>query len=511
MMKTLSPHQHAALATLLQRLAQSTISLELTERFTTSGHCLYVVGGAVRDALLCRVGSEVGGGDLDLTTDAPPEVVLSLIRRDNWAHEVWTQGERFGTIGATRNGQRIEITTFRAEAYDPGSRNPQVRFGSSIEEDLGRRDFAMNAMAVRLPDGELIDPFGGLEDLATARLRTPGSAVQSFDDDPLRMMRVARFVAQLGVRPVEDVVEALRLRAPRLQIVARERVRDELNKLLLAPDPAAGLQLLVRTGLADSFLPELPALALEQDPVHRHKDVLAHTIAVVERAAALDTDRPDLVLRLAALLHDIGKPRTRRVDSSGVSFHHHEVVGARMAEHRLRELRYPSHMTAEISELIALHLRFHTYRMGWTDSAVRRYVRDAGAQVERLNRLVRSDCTTRNAAKARELSGYMDSLEERLVQMRASEELASIRPPLDGLQVMAILGLGPGPLVGKALHHLLELRLDRGPMSVEEATEELKRWAAEQGVDVKESSPAEGLENTPAETGAIPLEGKPMT
>jgi poly(A) polymerase len=412
---------------------------------------------------------------------------VALVRR--WADSVWLQGARYGTVGVRKDGLDLEITTFRSDVYREDSRKPEVTFSRSVTDDLARRDFTVNAMAVRLPDGQFVDPYGGLADLANRRLRTPTSPAVSFDDDPLRMLRVARFAAQLELVPTPETVQGVKDRSQRLAIVSRERIRDELNKLLLGRAPAKGLWLVVQTGLAEQFLPELPALALEQDPVHRHKDVLRHSIAVVERATAFDADAPDLTLRMAALLHDIGKPRTRRIEPDGVSFHLHEVVGARMASRRLTELRYPSDFIADVHQLILLHLRFHTYRLGWTDSAVRRYVRDAGHLLDRLNLLVRSDCTTRNAFRARQLAAYSDELEQRIARLAAEEELAKIRPPLDGRQVMAILSIPPGPLVGRALDHLLELRLDRGPMEEDEARRELLAWAEANGVALPDRPP----------------------
>jgi poly(A) polymerase len=461
-MHELSPAQREALGALLNAAPFARVVRDLGRRFAERGHELYLVGGTVRDALLDRT---VPDADIDLTTDATPDQVLAVVRARNWSDGVWLQGARFGTVGVRKGSFKLEITTFRSDSYREDSRKPEVTFGHSIEEDLARRDFTVNAMAMRLPDGPFIDPHGGLGDLAAKRLRTPSSPAVSFDDDPLRMLRAARFAAQLELTPTP------------------ERIRDELSKLLLGRAPAKGLWLAVNTRLADEFLPELPALALEQDPVHRHKDVLRHTIAVVERATAFDADKPDLTLRMAALLHDIGKPRTRRVGPEGVTFHHHEVVGAKMAEHRLTELRFPSDFIADVRQLVLLHLRFHTYRLGWSDSAVRRYVRDAGPLLDRLNFLVRADCTTRNVFKARQLAAYSDELEERIARLEAEEELASIRPPLDGRQVMSLLGIPPGPLVGKALAHLLELRLDRGPMSEEEAVAALRAWAKEQGLE----------------------------
>ncbi len=479
-MSSLSPDQERALAELVKASPAAKAALQLGERFARAGHELYLVGGTVRDALLRRPSP-----DIDLTTDATPDQILAIVRRGGWADAVRTQGVRFGTVAVAKGDLWLDITTFRADVYRPDSRKPEVRFGRTIEDDLARRDFTVNAMAVRLPDGRFVDPHGGLADLTAGRLRTPAEPIASFDDDPLRMLRAARFAAQLELVPARDVLAGIVERRARLAIVSRERIRDELSKLLCGRAPAKGLWILVDTGLADQFLPELPALALEQDPVHRHKDVLRHTIAVVERATAFDADDPDLTLRMAALLHDIGKPRTRRVGPDGVSFHLHEVVGARMAEQRLTELRYPNDFVHDVRELVVLHLRFHTYRLGWTDAAVRRYVRDAGPLLERLNALVRSDCTTRNPAKARELAKLADELEARTARLKAQEELASIRPPLDGRQVMELLGIPPGPTVGKALAYLLERRLDEGPIEPDRARRMLLEWAEREGVQVR--------------------------
>ena len=446
-------------------------SAPLAERFSAAGHRLFLVGGVVRDALLDRL---TDGGDLDFTTDALPDDIEAIVRPI--AGAVWTQGKRFGTIGCTVGGRRYEITTHRAEAYDPDSRKPEVAFGDDVEDDLSRRDFTVNAMALRLPALELVDPFGGLEDLAAGRLRTPLDPEASFSDDPLRMLRAARFVAGYGLEPEPRLVEAIRLLADRIRIVSPERIREELDKLLVLPDPEAGLWLIVRTGLADRFLPELTALALEQDPIHRHKDVLAHTIAVVGKT------RPDRVLRLAALFHDVGKPRTRAFGPEGVSFHHHDVVGARMARARMHELRYGNDDVDQVGRLVELHLRFHTYQMGWTDSALRRYARDAGDLLERLNELTRADCTTRNQAKARALDRRMDELEARLAELREREALEAIRPELDGSAVMDVLGIPPGPVVGRALAFLLEIRLEEGLVGPDEARRRLVEWwAAEAG------------------------------
>jgi len=457
----------------------------LAERFAAAGHQLYLVGGSVRDLFLGRAGEE---RDLDFTTDARPEETEAILR--DLAEAVWLPGKAWGTIGCRWQGRRLEITTHRAEAYRPDSRKPQVVFGDDVTVDLSRRDFTVNAMALRLPakqgeEPELLDPHGGLADLAARRLRTPLSPEESFGDDPLRMLRAARFLAGLGLEPDPELVAAVRAMAERLSIVSVERIRDELNELLVVPKPSPGLAFLVGTGLAAQFLPELPALALEQDPIHRHKDVLAHTLAVVDKT------QPDLLLRLAALLHDIGKPSTRAYGPDGVTFHHHDVVGARMARERLRALRYPAEDVEVVSRLVELHLRFHTYRLGWTDRAVRRYVRDAGPLLDRLNELTRCDCTTRNAAKARALARRMDELERRIAELRAREELDAIRPDLDGRQVMAQLGIPPGPLVGEALTFLLELRLDEGPLGEEEARRRLDQWwAARQGAGGPPSPPA---------------------
>jgi poly(A) polymerase len=456
----------------------------LAERFTTAGHSLYLVGGPVRDALLGRISA-----DLDFATDAPPERVLELIRG---LGPTWTTGITFGTVGVQLSSggadYRCEITTFRADRYDPDSRKPEVAYGDSIEADLGRRDFTVNAMAVALPLAAahpVVDPFGGLDDLAHRVLRTPATPEESFSDDPLRMVRAARFAAQLGFDVDPAAVTAMTAMADRLSIVSAERIRDELTKLLLAAQPRRGVELLVGTGLAEVFLPELARLRDTVDEHRRHKDVYAHTLTVLEQAMALETDGPDLVLRLAAVLHDIGKPKTKAVGPGGkVSFHHHEVVGAAMTKARLSALRYPREVVEQVSRLVELHLRFHGYAEGeWTDSAVRRYVRDAGPLLSRLHQLTRSDCTTRNAAKARALARAYDSLEQRIAELTAQEDLDRIRPDLDGNDIMQLLGLPPGPLVGAAYRHLLALRLDRGPMPREEAVAALEAWAVEQGLE----------------------------
>jgi poly(A) polymerase len=442
---------------------------QLARRLRDGGHAAYLVGGTVRDALLGQAHE-----DVDLATDARPDAIEDAVR--GWADALWLQGQRFGTVGLEKDGVKIEVTTFRADVYHPESRKPDVSFSDDIETDLSRRDFTINAMALSLPEPELVDPFGGAADLAARRLRTPLAPSVSFLDDPLRMLRAARFVAGLGLEPQADLVAAVREHRSRLEIVSAERIRDELSRLLVLDDPSPGLWFLVDTGLADEFLPELPALALEQDPIHRHKDVLAHTIAVTAKT------RPELRVRVAALLHDVGKPRTREITPKGVTFHHHEVVGSRMARDRMRALRFSNDLVDEVTELVYLHLRFHTYRMGWTDKAVRRYVRDAGDLLEDLNHLVRCDCTTRNQKKAERLARRMDELEERIDVLAEQEELRRIRPPLDGNQVMEFLGVGPGRVVGDALDFLLELRLDEGPIEEDAAFARLAAWARGRGL-----------------------------
>ncbi len=445
---------------------------ELAGRFGAAGHRCYLVGGTVRDALLDRDHEDA---DIDIATSARPDEIEAVV--DGWADDVWLQGRRFGTVGARRDATRFEITTFRAEVYRPESRKPEVAYADDVETDLSRRDFTINAMALELPEPRLLDPFEGAADLATKRLRTPLAPEVSFLDDPLRMLRAARFVAVFGLEPDPVLVAAVEELHGRVEIVSAERVRDELTKLLVADDPSAGLWFLTSTGLSDEFLPELNAMQVAQDPIHRHKDVLAHTIAVVRNT------EPRLRVRLAALLHDIGKPKTRSIGREGVSFHHHEVVGARMAEERLRALRYPSALIDDVARLVYLHLRIHTYAMGWTDRAVRRYARDAGPLLDDLNHLVRCDCTTRNRARARALNQRMDELESRIAALREQEELERIRPPLDGRQVMAFLGVPPGPRVGEALDFLLEVRLDEGPMAEPDAYERLRAWARERGIE----------------------------
>ncbi len=447
------------------------VAEDLAKRFAAAGHDLYLVGGSVRDALLERRNEP----DLDFATDARPERVLEIVKR--WAEGTWITGIKFGTVGANKQGRRLEITTFREEHYPEDSRQPQVRHVATIEDDLARRDFTINAMAYRLSDRRFVDPHGGLGDLASKRLRTPLSPEVSFSDDPLRMLRAARFAATLDLAPDEALTDAMRAQRHRLRIVSAERIRDELEKLLDAAQPSTGLDLATETGLCDLFLPELPALRLEQDPIHRHKDVYRHTLAVVDKIAASDPGpEPDTELRLAGLLHDVGKPATRRYGPEGVSFHHHEVVGAEMAERRMRALRFSTEQIQDVTQLIAMHLRFHTFRLGWSDSAVRRYVRDSGPLLDRLNRLVRADCTTRNPFKARQLGLAIDELEERIARLAADEDLKSIRPPLNGHDVMQHLRVPPGAIVGEALDFLLEVRLDRGEYGREEAMRLLDEW-----------------------------------
>jgi poly(A) polymerase len=464
----------------------SPVLVDLGRRFAEAGFQAHLVGGSVRDALLAAGSPDAAraAGDLDVTTDARPEQVLALLR--GWAGSTWNQGIAFGTVGAEIRGTRVEITTFRADRYDRESRNPEVAWGTSLVDDLARRDFTVNAMAVSLgPDRAVTDPFGGLGDLLARRLRTPGAASDSFADDPLRMLRAVRFVAQLGLTPADDVVEALTTMAGELARITPERVQAELSKTLLQDAPRRALELFVSTGLADVVLPELSALRMEIDEHHQHKDVYSHSLTVLDRAIALeqadpDAPSPDLVLRLAALLHDVGKPATRRHEPRGrVSFHHHEVVGAKLVRRRLTALRYPKDVVEAVARLTFLHLRFHGYGSGgWTDSAVRRYVTDAGDLLPRLHKLVRSDCTTRNRRRAAALSATYDSLERRIAELSEAEDLARIRPDLDGNAIMAILGIGPGREVGEAWRFLKDLRLERGPLDPDEAEARLRAWWA---------------------------------
>ncbi len=448
--------------------------VELAERFAAAGHELALVGGPVRDALLGRAGI-----DWDLATSARPEQSEQVL--DGWADAVWDIGREYGTVGARKDDLDLEITTYRRDIYDPDTRKPDVDFGDTLEGDLSRRDFTVNAMALHLTDRCFVDPFGGLGDLSRQVLRTPSTPEQSFSDDPLRMMRAARFTAALGFTAEAGVVEAMSAMAERIAIVSAERVRDELVKLVTSPRPRAGLTLLVDTGLADRVLPEVSALRLTKDEHNRHKDVYEHSLTVLDQAIALESrlgGGPDFISRFAALMHDVGKPRTRRFSDDGqVTFHHHDVVGATMTAKRMRALRFSGEQVKAVSELVALHLRFHGYGEGeWTDSAVRRYVRDAGPYLERLHVLTRADCTTRNRRKAARLQRTYDALEERIARLAEAEEMAAVRPDLDGNQIMAILGLAPGPEVGEAYRHLLEVRLDRGPLEEARAREELLAW-----------------------------------
>lgn len=450
----------------------------LAERFGAAGHRLYLVGGSVRDLLLERGDGAVPDFDFDFTTDARPDAIKRLVA--GWADAVWNQGERFGTIGAKRGTRTYEITTHRGESYSPDSRKPEVEFSDDVEIDLSRRDFTVNAMALELTSASptLVDPYGGAADLFARVLRTPLAPEMSFSDDPLRMMRAARFIAGYGLAPEPALVAAVREMHSRLDIVSAERIRDEFDKLITLEHPASGLWFLVDTGLADVFLPELPGLRLEQDPIHRHKDVLTHTIAVVENVRpdahpAFDFRRT----RLAAFFHDIGKPKTRSYRKGrGVSFHHHEVVGARMTRDRMQALRYSNDDVEQVTRLVELHLRFHTYKMGWTDSAVRRYVRDAGPLLAELNVLTRCDCTTRDERKAVVLSRRMDDLEQRIGELAEQEAMDRIRPELNGNEVIEHLGIPPGPIVGQAMEFLLEVRLEEGVLGREEALRRLDGW-----------------------------------
>lgn len=447
---------------------------ELGDLFAAAGHELALVGGPVRDAMLGR-----HSNDLDFATSALPEQTERILKK--WGDAWWDMGRDFGTIGCRKANWVVEVTTYRSEAYDAASRKPDVAYGDTLAGDLGRRDFTVNAMAVRVPGREIEDPYGGVMDLAHKVLRTPGTPEQSFSDDPLRMMRAARFAAQLGFSVDPDVVRAMTEMAERIEIVSAERVRDELVKLVLAPHPRLGLLLLVETGLADRVLPELPALKLERDEHHRHKDVYEHSLTVLEQAIEQEQERfgaPDFVSRFAALMHDVGKPKTRKFTDDGkVTFHHHDVVGAKITRKRMKALRFSTEVTDAVCKLVELHLRFHGYGTGeWTDSAVRRYVRDAGDQLTRLHVLTRADCTTRNKRKAARLRRTYDDLEERIERLSEAEELAALRPDLDGNQIMEILGIGPGREVGEAYRFLLEKRLDDGPMTEDQAKAVLLEW-----------------------------------
>lgn len=458
-------------------LAPGTAAHQLAALFGAGGHELYLVGGSVRDALLDRPLA-----DLDFATDATPDEIEEIVRP--WASDLYLAGRRFGTIGAISDGRVHEITTFRSEVYQDDSRKPEVSFSDDIEEDLSRRDFTVNAMAIRLPQDatgtpDMIDPMAGLVDLQAGVLRTPLDPEVSFGDDPLRMLRLFRFVSVLGFAPTAEAVAAVRRMHDRLEIVSAERIKGEFDRLLVGDHVGTALAGLVETGLADEFIPEIPALALEADPVHHHKDVLAHTIAVVEKTS------PRLRLRLAALFHDVGKPETREFGPGGVSFHHHEVVGSRLAKRRMNELRYSKGAIDDVSQLVFLHMRPHTFKMGWTDAAVRRYVRDAGPLLDDLNELVRSDVTTRNEKRARAIAARIDDLEDRIEELRAQEEIDALRAPIDGNQVMAHLGLEPGPQVGKIMNMLLERRIEDGPYSEEEALVMLDEW-----IEVRRSRPS---------------------
>lgn len=459
---------------------QTPLAIELGERFAQAGFELALVGGTVRDLLLARTSN-----DWDFTTNAHPAQIKELLV--GWADAIWDVGARFGTIGAHKGDSQIEVTTYRTESYSPDSRKPEVRYGDTLAGDVERRDFTINTMAIALPQIEFIDLCGGVGDLVAGVIRTPGTPEQSFGDDPLRMLRAARFAAQLDFEIAPEVLQAMSEMSGRLEIISAERIRDEFNKLLLSAHPRRGIEILVATGLIRYVAPEIPALVLEIDEHHHHKDVYEHSIRVLEQAIELEQSHepviaPDLVLRLAALFHDIGKPKTRRFESGGsVSFHHHEVVGAKMVRKRMRELRYPKEQIDRVSHLVALHLRFHGYSGGtWTDAAVRRYARDAGDDLALLHKLTRADCTTRNRRKAAALARSYDSLEARIQELAASEELKAVRPDLDGTQIMQILGLTEGRDVGRAYKFLLDRRLDRGPVTPAEAEVELRQWWSQQ-------------------------------
>ncbi|MGK5679898.1 CCA tRNA nucleotidyltransferase [Actinoplanes sp. URMC 104] len=473
-MSVLNTAQKNAVAELLR---VSPVADELGRRFGAAGHELHLVGGSVRDALLGRLGD-----DLDFCTDARPEQTLDVVR--GWADAIWETGREFGTIGIQKNGLRLEITTYRAEAYDGVTRNPVVEYGTSLLDDLERRDFTINAMAVSLPGHVFTDPYGGIDDLAAKVIRTPAAPAQSFGDDPLRMLRAARFASKLQFTVDPRVLAAMRDMAADLDRITAERIRDEFTKLMCGADPITGIRLLVDTGLADRFIPEISGLKLEIDEHAQHKDVYEHTLIVVQNAMRLEGDEgPDFTLRMAALMHDIGKPATKAVGRDGrVSFHHHEVVGARLTKQRMKAMKYPKDVTSDVVELVGLHLRFYGYGRGeWTDSAVRRYVTDAGPLLTRLHRLTRSDVTTRNKRKAANLAADYDALEERIARLAAEEDLARVRPDLDGNAIMELLGVPPGPVVGQAWRFLKELRLDRGPLTRDEAEAELYKWARDNG------------------------------
>ena len=476
---SISENNSTASNRILSALGESADLLkELGEKFSKNGFEISLVGGPVRDAVLGKTVK-----DFDLTTNAKPDEIQKCLK--GWADSIWDVGIKFGTVGAKVKDYVFEITTYRTEQYEDTSRKPSVEFGKTLEEDLARRDFTINAMALRLPNFELVDIYNGLTDLNNKILRTPLDAQISFSEDPLRMLRAARFMSKLDLKPQADLVEAMKTLADRLKIVSMERINDEFNKLLLTDKPRPGIELLVETGVAEHFLPELPALKLEIDEHHHHKDVYQHSLTVLDQVIDLEHKHQpqieaDLVLRIAALLHDIGKPKTRKFEGEGrVSFHHHEVVGARLAKKRLEKLRYSKEIIEQVCLLIELHLRFHGYGDGkWTDSAVRRYVRDAEEQLIRLHKLTRADCTTRNEAKAEKLRNAYNDLEERIVELSKEEELKSMRPELDGAEIMKVLNIKPGPEVGRAYQFLLDLRLDKGILGIDKATEELKTWWA---------------------------------
>ena len=485
----MSDEQRRAAAALLRERVPAVA--EIGRLFARHGHELALVGGPVRDVFLGQQ-----PGDLDLTTDATPEQVLEMTR--GWADKVWTVGIAFGTVGLRKGNDLFEITTYRSEQYGRASRKPDVQYGRSLEEDLGRRDFTINAMAARLPDYEFVDPFGGFDALRDKVLRTPGPPEQSFSDDPLRILRAARFAAKLGFTVAPEVRAAMTEQAGRLEIVSAERITSELTKLMLTPDPALGIDVLVQTGVADEVLPEVSRLRMEADEHHRHKDVYQHSLTVLRQAIGLEPRYGldgDLIVRLAALLHDIGKPKTRSLLPDGrVAFHLHEVVGAKMTKRRLTALRFPNDVVRDVSRLVELHLRFHGYGEGeWTDAAVRRYVRDAGPLLPRLHVLTRADCTTRNSAKAARLARAYDGLEQRIAELSEQEELARIRPELDGNEIMRILGVPPGPVVGRAYDFLLELRIAEGELGRERVTQELLRWAAAEGITPPAAGAGRGL------------------
>ncbi len=476
-MSAISPEQAKAAANLI---TLPKAAAELARAFRLAGFRLALVGGPVRDALLGR-----NGNDLDFTTDARPEESMKILK--GWTDATWGTGIAYGTVAGKKGDVTAEITTFRKDSYSEKSRKPEVEYGDSLEGDLRRRDFTVNAMALEICDSEniFVDPFGGLQDLVAKQIRTPISAEELFSEDPLRMMRAARFAAQLGFTVDNEVIKAITAMKERLTIVSAERIREEFVKTLMSADPRRGLILMVETGLCEYFLPELPMLRLEIDEHHRHKDVYEHSLIVLEQAIEMETrlGGPNLTIRLAALLHDIGKPKTRAlIEGGGVSFHHHEVVGSKMTKKRLKELRFDRETIDDVSTLVALHLRFHGYGGGeWTDSAVRRYVRDAGDLLLHLHVLTRADCTTRNVRKAQALAATYDQLEERIDQLAQEEELAAIRPDLNGNEIIEILGIKPGPLVGKAYDYLLELRMEHGPLGRERAIEELHKWSEQQG------------------------------